>query len=104
MKIKKGDTVLVLTGKDRSKSGKVVSLRLQDNRAIVDGLNIYKKHVKPSKKYPQGGIIDKSIPMEITNLMVICPNCKKATRTAAKNAGREKRRVCRRCGEVVDVS
>jgi len=104
MKIKKGDTVLVLTGKDSAKTGKVVSVDPQNNRAIVEAVNIYKKHVKPSKKYPQGGIIDKSVPIVTTNLMVVCPNCKKATRTAAKNTGREKRRVCRKCGEVVDAS
>jgi len=104
MKIKKGDTVLVLAGKDNAKTGKVVTIDPENNSAIVDGINIYKKHVKPNKKYPQGGIIDKSVPIKISNLMVICPNCKKATRTATKNTGREKRRICLKCKEVVDAT
>jgi large subunit ribosomal protein L24 len=104
MKIKKGDTVLVVTGKDNAKTGKIVSVDPKNNKAIVDGINIYKKHVKPNKKYPQGGIIDKSVPIRISNLMVICPNCKKATRIGKKNIGREKRRVCLKCKEVVDAS
>ncbi|MCX6809424.1 MAG: 50S ribosomal protein L24 [Candidatus Berkelbacteria bacterium] len=103
-KIKKGDTVLVGTGKERGKTGKVVTILTKSDRAIVEGLNIYKKHAKPSKKYPQGGIMDVNSPIKIDNLTVICPGCKKASRIKMKNTGREKRRVCVKCGEVSDAT
>jgi len=103
MKITKGDIVLVAAGKDRGKTGKVISVDAVSGRAIVEGLNIYKKHVKPSKKYPQGGIIDKNQPIQISNLMIICQGCKKAVKVKMKNFGKEKRRACKNCGEVVGV-
>ena len=104
MKITKGDNVLVITGKDRGKTGKVVSVDLKLERVIVEGLNIYKRHVKPSKKYPQGGIVDKNLPVRVSNLMVVCQGCKKAVRVSMKNTGKEKRRTCKKCGEVLSVA
>ncbi len=104
MKIIKGDIVLVQTGKDRGKTGKVVSVDIKSERAVVEGLNVYKKHVKPSKKYPQGGIIDKNVAMKASNLMIVCQGCKKAVRVSMKNSGKEKRRACKKCGEVLSVA
>lgn len=104
MSIRKQDTILVIKGKDRGKTGKVVSVNVKAHKAVVEGLNQYKKQVKPSKKYPQGGIIDISLPIQTANLMVICPTCKKAARSKQKNEGREKRRVCAKCSEVLDAT
>ncbi len=101
MSIKRGDTVLITKGKDRGKTGKVVRIVAPD-KLLVEGLNQYKKHIKPSKKYPQGGIIDTPMPMQISNTMIICPTCKKAVRIRFKNSGKEKRRVCAKCSEVLD--
>lgn len=101
MNIIKGDTVLVLAGKDRSKTGKVVLVDVKNGKALVEGVNVYKKHVKPNKKYPQGGIIDINAKISISNLMIICPSCKKATKVNSKNLKREKRRACKKCGEVI---
>ena len=104
VKIKKNDTVLVLSGKDRGKSGKVVSVNPASGMIAVDGVNKFKKHAKPSQKYPQGGIIDITRPVNSSNLMVVCPGCKKATRISFKNEGTHKRRTCKKCGEVVDAA
>jgi len=100
-KIKKNDNVLVITGKDRGKTGKVIVVK--NEKAVVQGLNVYKKNVKPSNKYPQGGIVDINAPIKISNLMVVCPGCKKAVRVKSKNTGKDKRRVCVKCSEVVDA-
>lgn len=102
--IKKGDQVLVTAGRDKGKTGKVLTVNTKVLKAVVDGVNIYKKHVKPSSKYPQGGIIDKNVPIVISNLAVVCPACQKPTRIGYKNTGRDKRRFCKKCGEVVDAS
>ena len=99
--ISRGDQVLILTGKDKGKSGKVLNVGIKTLRAVVEGANIYKKNVKPSKKYPQGGIIDINAPIKISNLMVICQSCKKATRIKVANKGKDKRRVCVKCSEVM---
>jgi len=101
LKIQKNDLVIVIGGKDKGKTGKVMHVNSKNGKATVEGLNVYKKNVKPSKKYPQGGIIDINAPVQISNLMIICPACKKATRTAAKNTGKDKRRICKKCSEVI---
>jgi len=104
LKIKKSDRVLVISGRDRAKSGKVISVDPKLSRAVVESVNIYKKHAKPSRKYPQGGIIDVNVPIKISNLMVICPACQKAVRIKYKNSGKDKRRICSKCKEVIDAT
>lgn len=97
MKIKKGDQVMVLSGKDRGKTGTVSRVLVKGGKLIVAGLNIYKKHLKPSRKTPQGGIIDFNLPMDISNVALICPSCGKKTRVGhAVQAGR-KVRICKKC-------
>lgn len=103
-KIKKGDTVLVISGKEKGKTGKVVSVDLRGNKVIVDGLNIYKKSAKPSNKYPQGGIIDLAKPIPVSNLMIICPGCNKASRIKTKREKGSISRICSKCGEVLNVA
>lgn len=101
LRIQKNDLVIVISGKDKGKTGKVMNVNSKSGKASVEGLNVYKKNVKPSKKYPQGGIIDINSPLQISKLMVICPACKKATRTGVKNTSQEKRRMCKKCSEVL---
>lgn len=103
MRLKKGDQILVNTGKDRSKSGKVILVDPKSNKVIVEGVNLYKKHVKPSSKYPQGGIIDKNMPINASNATIVCPGCKKATKVKFTGEGKEKRRVCAKCKESLDA-
>lgn len=101
--LKKGDTVLVLSGKDKDKKGRILVVMPKKERIIVEGVNIIKKHQKPSRKYPQGGIIEKEAPIHISKVLLICPKCDKPTRIGARflEDGR-KVRVCKKCGEVVD--
>ena len=98
---KTGDQIVIITGKDKGKTGKIIRVDKESGRAAVEGLNVYKKNVKPSKKYPQGGIIDINALVAVSNLSLVCPSCKKATRLAVKNEGREKRRICKKCSEVI---
>ncbi|WP_116679237.1 MULTISPECIES: 50S ribosomal protein L24 [Bacteroidales] len=78
--IKKGDTVMVISGEDKGQSGRVLEVLVKEQRAIVEGLNMIKKHAKPSAKNPQGGIISKEAPMHISNLNVVDPKSGKASR------------------------
>ncbi|MBF0329783.1 MAG: 50S ribosomal protein L24 [Nitrospirae bacterium] len=103
LKIKKNDTVVVLTGKNKGKSGRVLSVHPSKEKLIIEGINVVKKHMKPNKQYSQGGIIDKESPVHISNAMLICPKCSKPTRigNALLDEGR-KARTCKKCKEVID--
>ena len=82
--IQKDDTVYVLAGDDKGKTGRVLSIDHKNNRAIVEGVNKIKKSTKPNAQYPQGGIIEKEAPIHISNLMLICPETGKPTRIGRK--------------------
>jgi large subunit ribosomal protein L24 len=102
--IKKNDLVYVLSGKDRGKTGKVLRMFLDKERAIVEGLNYIHKHTKPNpQKNVKGGILPKESPVHISNLMVVCKRCNKHSRTgfSAMQDGR-KVRVCKNCNELLD--
>lgn len=103
LRIKKGDTALIIAGKNKGKSGRVLSVLPTKERVIVEGLNIVKKHMKPNKQYTQGGIIEKEAPIHISNVMLICPKCSKPTRigNTVYDDGR-KLRTCKKCKEVID--
>lgn len=102
MNIKKGDTVLVITGKDAGKKGKVLRVMPKDNKVVVEGLNRVKKHQKPSRTVPQGGILNIESPLNASNVLLICNKCNKPTRTGKSMLSTEKARVCKKCGEIVD--
>lgn len=102
LKLKKNDTVVVLTGKAKGKTGKILRVVVEKNRAFVEKLMIVKRHVKPTKQNPQGGIIEKESSINISNLMYYCSSCKKGVRLGAKIVGQKKVRVCKKCQEVVD--
>ena len=102
MKIKKNDTVLITCGKDRGKSGKVTQSLPKIGKVIIAGLNTVKKHSRPSKKNPQGGIIDLHAPLQASNVIIICPRCNKTTRVGYKLTEKSKLRVCKKCGESLD--
>jgi len=82
--IKKGDTVQVIAGDDNGKKGRVLEIIRKTNRAIVEGVNIIKKHTKPNTQYPQGGIVEKEAPIHISNLLLVDPKTGKATRIGRK--------------------
>lgn len=103
MHIKKGDTVLVTTGKDAGKKGKVLRVIPIKNRVVVEGVNRVKKHQRPSRTIPQGGILKIESPLNASNVMLVCNKCSKPTRLAKTFLDNgEKVRVCKKCGEIMD--
>lgn len=96
MKIRKGDKVKILLGKDRGKEGKVVHVRGKDSKLFVEGANLYKRHVKKHGDI-EGGIIDLPKPLNISNVALVCPNCNKASRVGYKITGNDKVRICKKC-------
>ena len=98
MKIKKGDTVQVLSGNDKGKTGEVLEVMPKTQRVVVKGINIRKKHIKPRKQGEQGGIIPVECAVLASKVNVVCPKCGKATRIGYNVEKDEKVRVCKKCG------
>ncbi len=99
MKIKKGDRVVVLSGKDRGKEGVVMRALPKENKVIVEGVNVAKKHQRPTRMTMQGGIIDKDMPLHVSNVALVSPGDGKATRVGYRfDDDGQKIRVCRRTG------
>ncbi len=102
-KIRKGDTVMVTTGKDRGKTGKVLEVISSEGRVYVEKLNMIKRHTKPTQKHRQGGIIEKEAPIQISNVLILCQSCNKASRTGMRRLeDGTKLRYCKKCGEIID--
>ncbi len=103
MPVRRGDKVLVLSGKDKGKKGKVISTEPRQGRVKVEGVNIIKKHAKPTQRVPQGGIREMEADFPASRVMVVCPACSKPTRVAKKTLSDDRRvRACRKCGESLD--
>lgn len=106
MNVRKDDNVMVISGNSLGKQGKVLKVFPERQRIIIEGVNIVKRHSRPSQKNPQGGVVQKEAPVNATNIMVICPKCNKATRVGHTNvtdatSGRKKKmRVCKHCNEM----
>ena len=100
--VKKDDTVIVLSGKDKGKQGKVIQAMPKKGKVVVEGINKVKRHTKPSQKAPQGGILTKEMPMPVCKVMLVCPACSKPTRIAHKEVNGKNVRACKKCGEVID--
>ena len=96
--VKTNDTVVILTGKDKGKQGKVLAVSPKEGKVIVEGLNMVKKHVKPRRQGETGGIVDAESAIYACKVMPVCPKCNKATRVAHKIEGDKKVRVCKHCG------
>lgn len=103
MKVKKGDTVLVIAGKDKGKKGKIRYAYPDDKTVVVEGVNMIKKHVKARQQVRQAGIIEREAPISVSNVMLMCGKCNKPTRVGYRILqDNRKTRVCRVCGEVVE--
>lgn len=100
LKIKRGDQVQLLLGKDRGRSGKVLRVDPKAGRVLIEGLNTFKRHVKKMQGV-EGGIIDIAKPVNISNVALVCPKCKKLTRVGFKIDGTSKLRICKKCKEVI---
>ena len=98
MNIKKNDKVVVLSGKDKGKEGKVLTAMPAEKKVVVEGGNVATCHVKPRKQGEEGGIVRREIPMYVSKVMLVCPKCGKPTRVASKVEDGKKVRVCKKCG------
>ena len=104
VRIRKNDFVLVIKGKDRGKKGRVLKLFLEENRALIEGINFVKKAVKPKRVDRQGGIVSMEKPIPLANVQFFCMKCGKQTRVGVKLLGDgTKGRYCRKCGEIVET-
>ncbi len=103
LKIKKSDKVIVISGKEKGKQGRILSIIPKKNRVIIERVNMIKRHMKPSRQYSQGGIIEKEGTLHISKIMLVCPRCQKPSRISNHilDDGR-KVRLCKRCKEVID--
>ena len=99
MKIIKGQTVMLITGKDKGKTGKVAKVLLKNNKIVIEGLNLKKKQIKPRKQGEKGQIINIPSPVAVSNVMAVCKNCGKPSRMGYKMLNNEtKIKVCKKCG------
>ena len=98
MKIKRDDKVIVLSGKDKGKSGKVIAADPKAEKVIVEGVNVATKHQKAQKKGQDGGLIKVETPIYVSKVQLVCPKCGKGTRVAHKIVDGKKVRVCKKCG------
>ena len=102
--IRKNDNVLVITGKDRGKRGRVLKVLPANNRVVVEGVNMIKRHTKPNpQRQIKGGLVEREAPLHASNVQVVCPECGKATRIGRRILGDGRKvRICRKCEGVVD--
>ena len=101
-RFKRNDTVLVTVGKDRGKKGKILRIFPKRERALVEGINMVKKHMRPTRDNPKGGIFSMESPVHIANLMLVCSRCSKATKVGYKVlTDGTKKRMCKKCQEII---
>ena len=101
MKIKKGDTVLVISGKDKGKKGKILKAFPKKRRVLIEGVNLMKKHQKPKKTGEKGQIIEKPASISVSSIKLICSKCNKAVRVGYKIADNKKYRICKKCNKQI---
>ncbi len=101
MKIRTGDTVEVIYGKDVGKAGKVERVDRENRTIVVSGIAEAKKHVRPSQKNQEGGIVSFNRPIDVSNVMLVCPRCNEKTRVGYDVKGDKKFRVCKKCGKEI---
>ena len=98
MHIRKGDTIQVLTGKEKGRRGKVLKVDPGSRRLVVEGINRAKKHMRPSQANPQGGVVDWELPIDISNVMLVCSGCERPTRVRRlRTGGKSIIRACKSC-------
>jgi large subunit ribosomal protein L24 len=98
MRFKKGDNVKIIAGKDKGKTGKITHAFPDTEKIVVEGVNVHKKHSRPKKQGQKGQIIQMPMPIHMSNAMLVCKACGKATRVGMKITEKEKIRVCKKCG------
>lgn len=101
MKLKKGDNVLITSGKDRGRKGKVLEIFPKKDKIVVEGLNTQKKHRKPRRQGQKGEIVEVAVPFDASNVKIICTKCVKPARIGYKITADKKYRICKKCGEEI---
>lgn len=101
MKFKKGDTIKIIAGKDKGKTGKIVKIYKAENKILAEGLNIFKKHVRPKKQGEKGEVVQIARPFNASNAMLVCSSCKKATRVGYRISEGKKDRYCKKCKGII---
>jgi len=105
MKVKKGDNVLIIAGKDKGRTAKIIKSFPKDLKILVEGINLKKKHVRPKKEGEKGQVVDRPAPLDISNVKIICPKCGKAARIGYKTEsgpnGAQKNRICKKCKQII---
>jgi len=102
MKLKKSDNVRILTGKDKGKTGLIEHVFVAENKIVVKGIAMAKKHVKPSRKNSQGGIMDINLKIDASNAIIVCPNCSKLTKIGQSISDKGKIRICKKCNQSIE--
>lgn len=101
-KLKRGDTVQVIQGKDRGKRGKILRVLAEDGRVVVERVNFIKRHVKPTQRNPQGGVIEREAGIHVSNVKLVCPSCGQAARVGVRAEADGRVRFCKKCHNQVD--
>jgi len=101
MKIKKGDKIKIIAGKDKGREANVGKVYPNQDKVLIPGVNIYKKHIKKNEKMPQGGVVEIPRPLATSKIVLICPKCAKPTRIGYEIKGKKKNRICRKCKSVI---
>jgi len=101
MRIKKGDIIQIIQGKDRGKKGKVLEVQPKDNKVVVDGLNLMVKNVRARREKEKGQRVQFNAPLDVSNVLIVCKKCSKPRRTAFKIVGTKKIRICIKCKEEI---
>lgn len=102
MKIKKGDTVRVLLGRDRGKKGKVIASLPSEDRVVVEGVQVVKKHVRAKRQGEKGQRVTVAAPIHVSNVQIVCPQCKKSTRVKITRENGKRQRVCKKCNASIE--
>ena len=101
MKIKKGDNILVIAGKDKGRTGKIMKSLPKNLKVLVEGINLKKKHVRPKREGEKGQVVEIPAALDVSNIKIICPKCGKATRIGYKTEGEVKNRICKKCKQII---
>jgi len=101
MRIKKGDTVLIISGKDKGKKAKVLVAFPRQNKITVEGVNIVKKHRRPRSEKEKGQVVEIPKPIDVSNVKLVCPKCSQTVRVGYKRVEKKKYRVCKKCGQEI---
>ncbi|MCX6718645.1 MAG: 50S ribosomal protein L24 [Candidatus Staskawiczbacteria bacterium] len=101
MKVKKGDNVLIIAGKDKGRTAKIIKAIPKELKVLVEGINLKKKHVRPKREGEKGQVVDIPAAMDVSNIKIICPKCGKATRVGYKTEGEIKNRICKKCKQII---